>query len=124
VISLLSFLLEQRELESSIGPSIAEQIKPRQIHAAKQVAQHLRLYRQHYGLDQTPTLMIDPAISSALTLVTLLHDDDEESFDILSELYEFLESSSRRFPAAKGAIYKIESLAHNLNITTAMTDSS
>ncbi|KAL4867975.1 hypothetical protein BDV12DRAFT_186259 [Aspergillus spectabilis] len=126
VDSLLGFLLEERELGSSLGSSIAERIKLRKIHAAKQVAQHLRLYRQYYGLDQTPSLMFEPAISSALTLVTLLHDDDEESFDILSELYEFLESSSRRFPGAKGAIYKIDSLAHNLNITlpfdnTAMT---
>ncbi|KAL3474848.1 hypothetical protein BJX99DRAFT_247911 [Aspergillus californicus] len=105
-LSLLDSLLQLRDFDSLLGPSITEQVKLHRIHAAKQVAQYLQLHRQHYGLPQMPSSMFGAAKSSALTLLPYLND--ESTSILFNQLYEFLLSFGGRFPAAKEAIDEIE----------------
>ncbi|KAL2834350.1 fungal-specific transcription factor domain-containing protein [Aspergillus cavernicola] len=107
ILLLLGFLLELRDFESLLGPSAIEQVKLRRVHSAKQVAQCLQLYRRHYELPQTPSLMFGPAKSSALTLLPFLND--ESTSIVFNELYKVLLSFGGRFPAAREAIFEINS---------------
>ncbi|KAL4979873.1 fungal-specific transcription factor domain-containing protein [Aspergillus desertorum] len=116
IITLFEFLLEQRNFESSIGPSKVEQVKSARIHAAIQIAHYLQVYREHYELQQTPSLMFGPAKSSALTLLPFL--SDESAYNAFNELYDFLVSFSRRFSAAKAAKCEIDAYFHGSNFAS------
>ncbi|KAL2856617.1 fungal-specific transcription factor domain-containing protein [Aspergillus pseudoustus] len=108
IISLLGLLLEQRNSETSLDPSTIEQIKSDQVHAARQIANYLDLYSRHYELLHTPSLIFGPAKSSALTLLPFLNDGSAST--AFTVLWKFLESFSRRFPAARDALFEIYSV--------------
>ncbi|KAL5043834.1 hypothetical protein BDW71DRAFT_216100 [Aspergillus fruticulosus] len=116
IITLFEFLLEQRNFESSIAPSTIEQVKSAQIHAAMQIAHYLQVYREHYELQQTPSLMFGPAKSSALTLLPFLND--ESAYNAFNDLYDFLVSFSRRFPAAKATKCEIDAFFRDSNLAS------
>jgi hypothetical protein len=108
IISLLGLLLEQRNTETSLDPSTIEWVQTKQIHAATQIADYLDLYSRHYGLPHTPSLIFGPAKSGALTLLPFLNDESVNA--AFSVLWKFLDSFSRKFPAAKGALFEIYSV--------------
>ncbi|KAL4998010.1 fungal-specific transcription factor domain-containing protein [Aspergillus recurvatus] len=116
IITLFEILLEQRNFESSIGPSTIEQVKSARIHAAMQIAHYLQVYREHYELQQTPSLMFGPAKSSALTLLPFLND--ESACNAFNELYVFLVSFSRRFSAAKATKCEIDTFFRDSNLAS------
>ncbi|KAL2872479.1 putative C6 transcription factor [Aspergillus lucknowensis] len=105
IILLLGFLLERQDFESTVDRSTVERVQSNRIKAAKQISEHLFLYRQHYELPHTPSLMFGPVKSSALALVPFL--DDISAGGEFAVLWEFLESFSGRFPAAKTALCEI-----------------
>ncbi|KAL4910473.1 hypothetical protein BDW74DRAFT_186448 [Aspergillus multicolor] len=117
IIKLFEFLSEQRNFETSIEPSTIEQAKMTQIRAAMQVAHYLQVYREHYELQLTPSLMFGPAKCSALTLLPFLND--ESALDAFNELYDFfLTSFSQRFPAAKATKCEIDAFFRDSNISS------
>ncbi|KAL6229398.1 hypothetical protein BDW75DRAFT_245763 [Aspergillus navahoensis] len=116
IITLFEFLLEQRNFESSIAPSTIEQVRSARIRAAMQIAHYLQVYREHYEIQQTPSLMFWPAKSSALTLLPFLND--ESACNAFNELYDFLVSFSRRFSAAKATKCEIDALFRDSNLAS------
>ncbi|KAL4784036.1 hypothetical protein BJX76DRAFT_348164 [Aspergillus varians] len=113
-LMLFEVFLEQRNYDSSLEPSTIEEVKLGQIRAAVQIARYLQIYREHYELPQTPSLMFGPTKSSALTLLPFL--SDESAYNAFNGLYDFLVSFSSRFPAAKATKCEIDAFSRNSNI--------
>jgi hypothetical protein len=112
---LFETLLEQQNLTSSLEPSTIEEAKSNRFRAAIQIAHYLQIYRDHYELPQTPSLMFWPAKSSALVLLRFL--GDESAYNAFNELYDFLVAFSARFPAAKATKCEIDALFRDSNIS-------
>ncbi|KAL4944621.1 hypothetical protein BDV06DRAFT_81933 [Aspergillus oleicola] len=113
IIILFDFLVEQRNFESALEPSTIEGIRLARVNAAMQIAHQLQVYRKHYDLPQTPNLMFPPVKSSVLTLLPFLND--KSAYHAFNELYGFLVSFSRRFPAAKATKCEIDALLRSSN---------
>ncbi|RDW90725.1 putative C6 transcription factor [Aspergillus mulundensis] len=116
IIKLFDFLSEQRNFETSIEPSAIEQAKMARIRAAIQVAHYLQVYREHYELQLTPSLMFGPAKCSALTLLPFLND--ELAYNAFNELDDFLTSFSLRFPVAKATKCEIDAFFRDSNLSS------
>ncbi|KAL4912317.1 fungal-specific transcription factor domain-containing protein [Aspergillus aurantiobrunneus] len=115
IIKLFEFLLEQRNFESWLEPSTIEEVRLARIQAAIQIAHYLQVYRKHYELPQTPSLMFGPAKSSAFTLLPAL--SDKSAYNAFNGLYDFLVSFSTRFPAARATKYEIDAFFRDSNIS-------
>lgn len=112
---LFETLLEQQNLTSSLEPSTIEEAKSNRLRAAIQIAHYLQIYRNHYELPQTPSLMFGPAKSSALVLLPFL--GDESAYNAFNELYDFLVAFSARFPAAKATKCEIDAFFRDSDIS-------
>lgn len=112
---LFETLLEQQNLTSSLESSTIEEAKSNRLRAAIQIAHYLQIYRDHYELSQTPSLMFGPAKSSALALLPLLAD--ESACNAFNELYDILAAFSARFPAAYATKCEIDAFFRDSNIS-------
>ncbi|KAL4871886.1 hypothetical protein BDV12DRAFT_13054 [Aspergillus spectabilis] len=120
--ALFGFLLEHRDFKSSSEPSIVEEVTSNRIRAALQIAQYLQLYRENYEPLQTPSLMLGPAKSSALTLLPFL--TDESISNTFFNLYHILVSFSTRFPAAKAVVCEINAHFRGSHATPPFDDTT
>ncbi|KAL5343971.1 fungal-specific transcription factor domain-containing protein [Aspergillus crustosus] len=116
IAALFGFLLEHRDFKSSSQPSVVEEVELFRKDSALQVAHYLQLYREYHDPQQTPSLMLGPATSSALALLPFL--TDESINNVFFELYHLLEAFSERFPAAKAVLWEIDAHFRNSSITS------
>lgn len=114
-ISLFDFMSNEIDLRQEAHRPQFERAQSIQFQAAREIADFLRIHRESYSLRQIPRQFLDPANSSAISL--LMDLDADKSKEAFVELCRFLVAFSKRYLPAKAMLNSIESIAQRRNVS-------